>query len=146
MKTAAIAITVMGLIVLYSFRPSEKQNNREEGIQFFTGTWQQALDKAKKENKLIFLDAYASWCGPCKMMKHKTFTDKSVGEFYNKHFINVAFDMEQGEGTTLSEKYLVTSYPTLIYANSEGKTIGKVMGFHNPSDFLEIGEKAVKMK
>ena len=58
-----------------------------DGIQFFTGTWDEALEKAKEENKLIFLDAYASWCGPCKRMSKSVFTDEKVGEFFNANFI-----------------------------------------------------------
>ncbi|MBW6479654.1 MAG: thioredoxin family protein [Bacteroidales bacterium] len=46
------------------------ENGKNEGMVFFTGTWDEALAQAKKENKLIFLDIYASWCAPCKMLKN----------------------------------------------------------------------------
>jgi thioredoxin 1 len=141
--STAIAIIVF---ILFGFKTIPEQIKTEEGIQFFTGTWQQALDKAKRENKLIFLDAYASWCGPCKMMKHKTFTDKAVGDFYNKNFINVAIDMGKGEGPALAEKYAVEAYPTLIFVKSDAKLIGKVMGFRKSTEFLEIGQEASKAK
>ena len=142
-----IIAVVVSLISIYSFKtPSKTIIKSEEGIQFFTGTWQQALDKAKKENKLIFLDAYASWCGPCKKMKHKTFTDKSVGDFYNKHFINVAIDMEKGEGPVLAEKFGVEAYPTLVFVKADGKFLGKTTGFHNVDQFLELGQKAITLK
>lgn len=57
--------------------------SKPAGIQFFHGTWAEALAKSKAENKLIFLDAYATWCGPCKMMKRLTFTNAEVIEFYS---------------------------------------------------------------
>ena len=145
MKTIALTSTLLiAMLVIYGFKTKNVQVKTEEGIQFFTGTWQQALDKAKKENKYIFLDAYASWCGPCKMMKHKTFTDKAVAEFYNKNFINVAIDMEKsGDGPALAEKYSVEAYPTLIYFHSDGKLIGKAMGFRKSKEFLEMGEQVI---
>ncbi|MBA3682645.1 MAG: DUF255 domain-containing protein [Bacteroidetes bacterium] len=147
MKTyvISIAITVIAFILL-GFKTLPEKIKTEEGIQFFTGTWQQALDKAKKENKLIFLDAYASWCGPCKMMKHKTFTDKAVADFYNQNFINVAVDMEKGEGPALASKFSVNSYPSLVYIRPDGSTIGKAVGFHKPKDFINLGEKVINIK
>lgn len=147
MKTIVITSTlIITTLLVFGFRTSSELGKTEEGIQFFTGTWQQALDKAKKENKHIFLDAYASWCGPCKMMKHKTFTDKAVAEFYNKNFISVAVDMEKGEGPALADKYAVEAYPTLIYFKPDGKLIGKAMGFRKAKEFLEIGVEASNTK
>ncbi|MDO8970421.1 MAG: thioredoxin family protein, partial [Saprospiraceae bacterium] len=60
-----------------------------QGIEFFSGTWPEALEKAKKEELLIFVDAYASWCGPCKRMAAQTFPDPKAGEFFNANFLNL---------------------------------------------------------
>lgn len=146
MKTLSITLAVLSLVALYSFTTLNKKAKVEDGIVFHLGTWQQALDLAKKENKMIFLDAYASWCGPCKKMKRTTFTDKSVAEYYNKNFINVAIDMEKGEGPMLAERFAVEAYPTLIFIKPDGKVFGKTMGFHTVSQFLEIGQKVIKAK
>ena len=64
------------------------------GIDFFHGTWEEALEKAKKEDKLIFVDAYTTWCGPCKRMSKQVFPQDAVGEFYNKNFVSMKIDME----------------------------------------------------
>ena len=71
---------------------------QKSSITFFDGSWSEALTKARTESKLIFVDAYTSWCGPCKLMSNKVFTDKKVGKFYNDNFINVKLDVEKGEG------------------------------------------------
>lgn len=67
-----------------------------QGIVFETGNWESILKKAKKEKKLIYLDAYTSWCGPCKMMKKSIFPDAQVGKYFNENFVNAQIDMEKG--------------------------------------------------
>lgn len=118
-----------------------------EGIQFTEANWNKALAEAKSQHKLIFLDAYASWCGPCKMLKNKTFPNKEAGDFFNKNFINVAIDMEKGEGPSLREKYGVTAYPTLIIADGDGNIITYTQGYVNPKQLIEFGNFGLnKMK
>ena len=57
------------------------------GIQFQSLSWDEALAASKKSNKLIFIDAYTTWCGPCKALEKYTFTDASVGALFNASFI-----------------------------------------------------------
>ena len=71
-------------------------------------------------------------------MKRTTFTDKVVADYYNQNFVNLAIDIEKGEGPVLAEKFGVEAYPTLIYFMSDGKVIDKVIGFKKPEEFLEI--------
>ena len=63
-------------------------------IKFEESSFASILAKAKAEKKLVFMDAYASWCGPCKLMEKNVFTDKNVADFYNKNFVNARIDME----------------------------------------------------
>ena len=93
---------------------------------------------------MIFMDAYATWCGPCKGMAKNVFTDKRVGEFFNEKFINVKMDMEKGEGPALARKYGVRAYPTLFFLDASGKIQGKEMGYHNNSQLIGIAQKALK--
>jgi thiol:disulfide interchange protein len=113
------------------------------GIAFVNPSWQEALVKAKDENKLVFLDAYASWCGPCKMLKKQTFPDKAAGDFFNEHFISVAIDMEKGDGPGLAEKYRVSAYPTLIITDADGNPITYTKGFMGPKDLIAFGKDAL---
>lgn len=101
---------------------------RAEGIEFSKGNWQQALDQAKKENKLIFMDCYTSWCGPCKMLAKTVFTDPEVGVLFNEKFVNVKMDMEKGEGKQLKDRYEVKAYPTLFFINGDGEMVHCVVG------------------
>lgn len=109
------------------------------GIKFISEDWNKALATAKKQKKLIFLDAYTSWCGPCKMLKRNTFPDKAVGEFFNKNFVNIELDMEKGDGLAVAAKYGVDAYPTLLFADAEGNMVTFTQGYMEAKQLLEFG-------
>jgi thioredoxin-related protein len=117
---------------------------QEAGMEFFHGTWQEVLDASQKERKLIFVDAYTTWCGPCKMMSRNTFTDAEVGKLYNKNFVNYKFDMEKGEGPEFARKYGITAYPTLFFINFKGEVVHKVVGYRAPDRFIQEAEVALR--
>lgn len=114
-----------------------------QGIEFFHGTWQEALAKAKAEEKLIFVDAFASWCGPCKRMAKETFPDEKVGEYFNANFLCLKIDMEKGENAEFAGKYPVNSYPTLMFIDDSGKLVMKEIGAKSVDQLLETGKKAM---
>jgi thioredoxin-related protein len=126
--------------------PNSLSSDKVEGIQFIESNWNKALEEAKKQHKLIFLDAYASWCGPCKLLKKNTFPDKNVGSLFNENFINVAIDMEKGEGPMLSEKYKVNAYPTLIILDENGIPITYTKGYMSPTDLIAFGKFGLSKK
>jgi len=111
-----------------------------QGIDFFHGTWAEALAKSKEEGKPIFVDAYAVWCGPCKKMAREVFTRKDVGDFYNANFVNLKIDMEKEENIVFRQKYPVSAFPTLFYIKSDGEVIRKVKGAQKVEAFLQLGK------
>lgn len=115
------------------------------GIQFFDGSWQDALATAKKEKKLIFMDAYAAWCRPCKIMAEGAFKEKAVGEFFNEHFINFKMDMEKhAEGPRLSKKYELFAYPSLYFIDMNEVKVHQSVGALNEKELIELGNEALK--
>ena len=114
------------------------------GIDFFTGSWAEALEKAKSQDKLIFVDAYATWCGPCKRMAKTVFTREEAGAFYNKNFINFKIDMESGPGTEFGRKYPVSAYPTLFFIDGNGKVVLNTRGAQNLESLLKLGKSALE--
>lgn len=143
-------LLVLAAIVVFAVIPNSKNsvgNNKKDeigqGIQFIEADWNKALAEAKKQNKLVFLDAYASWCSPCKLLKRNTFPDKAAGEYFNSNFINVAIDMEKGDGPTLAEKYGVNAYPTLIITDANGKIITYTQGYIKPKQLIDFGKHGI---
>lgn len=118
----------------------------QESINFEKGTFKEILAKAKKEKKLVFMDAFAVWCGPCKMMEKNIFPLPAVSEYYNANFINARFDMEKGEGREIAMKYGVRSYPTFLFLNGDGEVVLKNYGYMGEQDFLTIAKEANQPK
>ena len=112
------------------------------GIAFFEGSFAEAKELAGQEGKLIFVDAYTTWCGPCKRMSKNVFTKDDVGAFYNSTFVNVKLDMEKGEGRDFQRQYRVSAFPTLLFINAEGKVVHRVVGGMDVPNFLKLGKFA----
>lgn len=114
------------------------------GIRFETGDFASLLTKAKEQDRLIFIDIYAEWCGPCQFMAANIFTQQEVGNYFNPRFINAKFDAEKGEGIMLARRYGVTGYPTFLLIDSNGILKGKLVGGSPAEDFIRKINKLVE--
>ncbi len=115
-----------------------------QGIEFFHGTWEEAKAKAKESGKLVFVDAYTTWCGPCKRMAADIFPQPEVGTYYNANFINYKLDMEKGEGPAFAKKYGIRAYPTLLFINGEGEKVYNHVGGSDAKGLVFIGSTAIE--
>ena len=91
-------------------------------------TYKEALAAAKTEKKLVFIDFYTSWCGPCKMMMNNVFPMKNVGDYLNAKFVCIKIDAEKGEGPELAKRYQVKAYPTFIAITPDEKILMTKVG------------------
>jgi thioredoxin 1 len=147
-------LLIIAAVMFFAFAPKvnissdnvQVNNENEQGIQFIEANWAKALQEAKKQKKLIFLDAYTTWCGPCRMLKQNTFPDKAAGEFFNKNFINVALDMEKGDGPAVAATYRVNAYPTLIIADGDGNMVTYTKGYIDAKQLIEFGKFGISKK
>ncbi len=114
-----------------------------QGIEFVQDEWEIALEKAKTEGKIMFVDSYTTWCGPCKKLSKQVFPDEKVGEFFNANFVSIKLDMEKKEGRRFGSKYPVSAYPTMFFINGDGKVVHKIKGFRAAKDLLKEAEKAL---
>jgi thiol:disulfide interchange protein len=119
-------------------------NGEYEGIVFFDGTIEEALNDAHDNNKLVLIDAYANWCIQCIRMEKKVFSSGDAGKFYNEYFISLKIDMEKGKGKDIAKKYDINAYPTLIILKPDGSLHGKHVGYMDRRSFIEFGAKNFK--
>ena len=135
MKKTVLLFLVIFSISLYA---------QEKGIRFSKDSLlSEALARSKKEGKLVFIDCYTSWCGPCKYLAKEIFPQEEVGNYYNSHFINLSFDMEKGEGIKIRTKYAVQAFPTLLFINAEGETVHVGVGAIDANALIELGKTAM---
>ncbi|MBV8388758.1 MAG: thioredoxin family protein [Mucilaginibacter sp.] len=132
------------LIFSHTGAKAQGENPYNSKIVFIEDDWHEALKQAAAQHKYIFVDAYATWCGPCKMLKATTFRNKKAADFYNKNFINVAIDMEKGVGPQLASQWGMQAYPTLIIFNPKGEPVLGTVGYIKAPDLISFGEAALK--
>lgn len=128
----------------------------QEGIRFEESlTWKQVLQKAKEENKYIFVDCYATWCGPCKYMDKSVYPLENVGNYYNDKFISVKVQMDTSkldndfikgwyaDANMIKSKYKVAAFPTYLFFSPNGDIVHRDVGAFEPEYFLAIGSDAL---
>lgn len=86
----------------------------------------QIFDQAKAQKKLVFVDAYATWCAPCKLMDREVFTDKNAAKFFNDNFISYKLNVEKNNGETVKLLYSIDVLPTLLFLDADGNVLKKV--------------------
>ena len=110
-----------------------------QGIEFMPegSLLKDAVTKAKAENKMVFLDCYTSWCGPCRMMSNTIFPTKEVGDFMNPSYVSIKIDMEKGEGPALAKRLEISAYPTFVIFDKAGRELGRAVGGSDAAKFIE---------
>ncbi|RRJ90838.1 thioredoxin [Flavobacterium macacae] len=111
-------------------------------ISFTTKGYRQALVLAKTSRKKIFIDAYATWCGPCRQLQKTTFKDAKAAAYFNKNFINLAIDIEKGEGTDLAKRWKIEALPTLLILDEKGNIIADHVGYVDGNGLIEFAKQA----
>nr|WP_121270134.1 thioredoxin fold domain-containing protein [Pedobacter schmidteae] len=143
------------LILLFLLTPflgiaQDKGTHFEHGL-----SWAQVKEKAKKENKYLFVDCFTTWCGPCKYMTSTIFPQEKVGDFFNKNFVNVKvqFDKTKGDSEevkswyadaeSMSKEFKVVAYPTFLIFSPQGELVHRIVGGGDADGFIAKAQKAL---
>ena len=110
------------------------------GMEFFHGSFDDALAAAREQGKKVFLDVYTTWCGPCIVMQETVFPLPEVGEYFNARFVNYKLDAEDESvmGPEIAARYGVKAYPTYLILDSEGAEIGRAASGMSGDQFIAL--------
>lgn len=104
-------------------------------------SFDEAITAAKAENKMVFIDFYTDWCGPCKKMARDVFPQQAVGEYMNSRFVCIKLNAEK-EGKDLAARYKVQAYPTFVVTDTNRKVVMTKIGGASAENLLaEIDRK-----
>lgn len=139
-KIGIVALLSLALMA-FTFKPETKKQEEGTGIAFKHISLADAKKQAAKSGKIIFIDAYTSWCGPCKRMAATTFKDPKVAAYFNENFISLKIDVEKdADGPEIEKAYKIQAYPTLLFINDKGKFVKNVIGFQEPDKLMAIAK------
>ncbi len=113
-----------------------------QSVQFERLSWRDALAKAKREHRMLFVEMYTPWCTYCRQMERSVFPAAEVGTFYNEHFINVRFDALTTDGKSIRNSYVLGGFPSLLYLDENGVVISKSAGYLGPEKMVKIAKDA----
>lgn len=121
----------------------------QQGTKFEHGvSWKDIRAKAKIENKYIFMDAFTTWCGPCKYMSSTIFPMEKVGDFLNDKYVSVQVQLDTtkddnedvkawyADGHEIMNRYKIQAFPTYLIFSPEGKIVHRFMGASEADEFL----------
>jgi len=105
-------------------------------------TYDKAVEKAKADKKVVMIDFYADWCGPCKLMEQKTFSEDKVQKFLTDKTVAIRVDVDDNK--KLAAQYKIDAIPCMVFVDGDGKEVGRILGFRDADKFLDGAGKFVK--
>lgn len=147
-KLTIFPFLIAALFLITSCGSSKKSHTstktgKKTGINFVSyDKLMPALEKAKKENKLVFVDVYADWCVPCKMMERDVFSDKAISNLMNEKFVSLKINAEKGNGKNIAAIFEVIAYPTLLFLDENGRILERKEGAAYHSELKQLANRA----
>jgi thiol-disulfide isomerase/thioredoxin len=141
MKAIAAAVIVW-LLAPLSVCVAQTKN---AGVDFSPATFEVAAQNASAAHKIVFVDFYTTWCAPCKRLDATTWKEAAVAKLIAQHAVALRLDAEK-EGKALATKYSVDAYPTLLLLKPDGTEIDRLVGYREPTVFLQEFQDAIDGK
>lgn len=135
MKNAFLTFFFLFAGLLSSLSSLALENPLE--IDWFDGSFEEAKELAATSGKLLLVDFYATWCGPCNKMFKEVLSQDVVIDFINNNYVAYKVDIDKESSSDLEKKYGLKYVPTFIVANHDGEEIDRMIGFKPVELFLE---------
>lgn len=141
-------LCILNWTSLKPFKVSSNSDSQTTGIDFKVGTsysFENIKMEATRDHKIIFIDFFATWCGPCKHMESTVFNKKAVGDKFNSTFINYKVDIETPEGRKVAKLYNINAYPTYLFLKSDGAVLYRLEGVFTENGMIEEADFALSL-
>src|SRR5437016_163721 len=132
MKRLLLALLVAAVASGASADDPKTEPNKETSFRALS--FDKAVEAAKKEDKVVFIDFYATWCGPCKKLDAETFSDGKVKKFFKDKMVPIKIDVDKDKA--MAAKFNIRAMPTMVMVGADGKEIGRLVGFRPAERFL----------
>ena len=106
-------------------------------VKFETKSTDAVREMAIKQGKLVFIDLYASWCPPCRMMERQVFSRKDVGEVMAQRFVAAKYDTDKTTGRELMKRYGRDAIPLYLVFDTRGELLGRIQGAADAETFMD---------
>lgn len=106
-------------------------------VRFETASTDAVREMAVKQGKLVFIDLYASWCPPCRMMERHVFSRKDVGDFMDQRFVAAKYDADKPTGKELLKRYGNDAIPLYLIFDTKGELLGRIQGASSADEFMD---------
>ena len=124
-------ISLLAALPLLVSAPAEKP--------FVDGGYAQAVEQAKASDRLVLIDFFTTWCGPCKQMDRTTWTDEGVRSWIAASAVAVKVDADKEVG--LAQRYHIEGYPTVVFVDGDEHEVGRLKGYRSATHFLADAKK-----
>lgn len=141
-KNSLFILGFLAFVFAGSHADAQQKTAAKTGITFSTQQYKQVLAGAKASHKKVFVDAYATWCQPCKALRSTSFKDAKAAAYYNRNFISMSLDVEKGEGAALAKTWEVQGLPTLLILDENGSIIARHVGYLDGNGLLDFAKEA----
>lgn len=106
-------------------------------VRFETKSTDAVREMAVKQGKPVFIDLYATWCPPCRLMEREVFSRKDVGEFMEKRFVAAKYDVDKTTGRELMQRYGTGAIPLYLVFDTDGELLGRIEGASDAEAFMD---------
>jgi len=108
----------------------------EAQVRFTKGSTDEIRAAAVESGKRVFIDLYAVWCNPCRQMDSQVFSQREVGDFFDRHFVAAKYNVDGPTGKELLRRYGNGSIPLYLVFDTEGRLLGRIVGAAPADKFL----------
>ncbi|MHB8054232.1 MAG: tetratricopeptide repeat protein [Candidatus Aminicenantales bacterium] len=108
--------------------------SNNDGVIFQKISLDEALKKARREDKLVLIDFFSTTCIPCVKLSKTVFRDPAMSRFINRHFVSLKITSELSDDKDIRKKYNVWGLPTVLFLENSGRERDRNCGYDGDKD------------